>query len=770
MGQVVGTIAVIVVILLAVGGLSGRARKRGRNARRPLAVPAVVRTRPSPSPVRSRVSGATMVPQYGTTVPSSRGADFVWQPPGAVLTVAGYKISGGMVYVGKARGAQYDGMACIIDPMLPVARPADQDPGARMGYWPSYRDIAPSCRLTYLQWLSSGKCDPNADIGYVFLYFYGLERRLLVDRPAPAEEALLVAELSRLRSIYAVNGSFEGYSRVLLETVEMIRLLGDPEGMQIFEPDLSLPVGRMPPALKVAIARKVVADQPLAFNLAAAGLIGVARDAPSLNTLTLDRARPAFLQLLRPRFEKAFPQGLKLRNRKDSHLRLEYRAATAGLRIDLAALAKVEPLPDPATLTWTKLLDLAMQVAGELQSYASLLAYHPDRAKSLSALVGCPPELSSSIATEARAWVAGLPRPIAATRFAELARNAIGVTGAKWTARHHRLVAQALACVERGLEPDLLDGSVSLSDDTPVFVFPDQRSGRSPSYAVAATAAILVAGLARASVDRVEAIEAIWLEQARVRLGLAADEMVRLRARLWWLRGTSGGLSKARRLLAEAPASDRETVAWSAAVAAGAGGLVEREQVAVLETIYGKLGVSRQALYATLHAAAASSAPAASEPITVAVELPEAVHAIPRPPESRKPGLDEARIQRVRAETARVSSVLAEVFVEEETTLSEKEPDRSPSNAFTGLDAAHTALVERLLASPNWSRAEFETAARADGLMPDGALEAINEWAFERFDEPLLEDGDALTVNAALLVRLTERADDRAGEWSVETR
>ncbi len=687
----------------------------------------------------------------------SRGNNFAWHPPGAVATIAGHTIPGGMVYVGNAGGAQYEGTGCVIDPALPVARVAEQDPSAKMGYWPSYRDISPSCRLIYLRWLSTGKADPATDIGYVFLYFYGLERRLLVDRPGPEEGALLVAELRRLRSIYAGNGSFDGYSRALLETVEMIRLLADPSGMQTFVPDLTLPVGSMPPLLKVAIARKVVADEPLDFALAAAGLVGVARNALSLNTLALDRARVAFLQLLRPRFEAAFPQGFKLRNRKDSHLRFEYRAAAAGLRVDLAALAKIETLPDPATLTWTKLLDLAVQVAGELQTYAALLAGHPDRAKSLTALVGCPAELASSIAVEARVWVAGLPGPVAPTPFADLARHAIGVTGAKWTTRHHRSVAQALACVERGMEPDPLDGSAPLEDSTTVYVFADHGSKRSPSYTLAATAAILVAGFARARPDKADAIETTWLKMAHTRLGLAADEWVRLQARLLWLRGTNAGLAKARRLLADASASDRETVAWSAAVAAAAGGLVEREQVAVLEATYDKLGVSRQGLYTTLHGAAATSASPATEPVTVVVEPPATVHKIPPPAADDKPGLDEARIRRVRDETERVSSVLAEIFVEETHDAPDIEPVGSPG--LTGLDAAHAALVERLLSAHSLPRAGFEAAAQAAGLMPDGALEEINEWAFERFDEALLEDGERVTLNAALLARMTEQAD-----------
>ena len=35
--------------------------------------------------------------------------------------------------------------------------------------------------------------------------------------------------------------------------------------------------------------------------------------------------------------------------------------------------------------------------------------------------------------------------------------------------------------------------------------------------------------------------------------------------------------------------------------------------------------------------------------------------------------------------------------------------------------------------------------------MPDGALEAINEWSYDKFDEELIEDGDPLIINMALL-------------------
>jgi hypothetical protein len=43
-------------------------------------------------------------------------------------------------------------------------------------------------------------------------------------------------------------------------------------------------------------------------------------------------------------------------------------------------------------------------------------------------------------------------------------------------------------------------------------------------------------------------------------------------------------------------------------------------------------------------------------------------------------------------------------------------------------------------------RRRFEETARGLRLLPDGAIETINDWGFERFDEPLIEDEDSILV------------------------
>ena len=76
---------------------------------------------------------------------------------------------------------------------------------APLPYFPHYIDLSPSQRFTYLNWLRN--VDNPIDIGYVFLYFYGLERHLLLGNIDKA-----VTQIIRLRNHHQ-NKSFHGYTQ-----------------------------------------------------------------------------------------------------------------------------------------------------------------------------------------------------------------------------------------------------------------------------------------------------------------------------------------------------------------------------------------------------------------------------------------------------------------------------------------------------------------------------------------------------------------------------
>jgi hypothetical protein len=72
-----------------------------------------------------------------------------------------------------------------------------------------------------------------------------------------------------------------------------------------------------------------------------------------------------------------------------------------------------------------------------------------------------------------------------------------------------------------------------------------------------------------------------------------------------------------------------------------------------------------------------------------------------------------------------------------------------------GLDVDHSALLRLLVGRNEWSRAELEDAAADLDLMLDGALEQINDMAFDRFDMPLCEGDDPIEINPEIMNELT---------------
>ena len=333
------------------------------------------------------------------------------------------------------------------------------------------------------------------------------------------------------------------------------------------------------------------------------------------DNLALRAMRPDFLKLVRLRFEAAYPAGLLLRNRRNARLALEYHPACMGLRVDLAASSR--HLTDPIKLDWSKFVEFAGRAAADLAPLGRLLAFHPERRHSLAALASCPPELAGQLGEPARNWLNALSVPVADVAFKELAQHAIAKHPSKWTLREHREVCEALASAGWCMIPDAADGPERLEDDTVVQLIADPPL-RSPRFGIAAATALLVAAIARTVGDQGAEVEERWLDKAGERLALQAGDVLRLRARLHWLRRSATNPAKAGRLMKDAGPEDREFAAWSATIATLAAGPPDKPRLIALEAIYDKLEVPRRALYATMHGAVAAETQGAAQPVIIA--------------------------------------------------------------------------------------------------------------------------------------------------------
>ena len=128
-------------------------------------------------------------------------------------------------------------------------------------------------------------------------------------------------------------------------------------------------------------------------------------------------------------------------------------------------------------------------------------------------------------------------------------------------------------------------------------------------------------------------------------------------------------------------------------------------------------------------------------------------------PSSKTIHLDQAILARRRSETDDVSALLSTIFTtteDEGGTTDGAEAAQPPSAAatpapgaplVTGLDQQHSCLLHELAARHSLGREEFEALAARHGVLPDGAIDLLNEVAFQAAGEPVVEGDDDLSIN-----------------------
>jgi hypothetical protein len=703
--------------------------------------------------------------------PTPEQGDRFWIPAGQAARVGMLTLPGGLLYVGHGLPAVYPWRGpepALIDPSLSVAWVNPERGAAPMGYWPSYSNITPSDRAAYLDWLQDGRRDPAASIGHVFLFFYGLERRFLFDAQgsvqARAERELLLAEAERLLGIYGGYRSFRGY---VTQFLEIGRLLGGPlPRLDELHPPAAHWGEGSSFALRLGLGMMSAAGAAVPPDWAYAWLIS----RPDLRMRTPFRRCPEEVrQLFEIRYrEKLRDGGLKPRPGK-ARLRLDYYPASPTFPGGGISVVLPQNLPDVSehTAPLRKLQEIFYRSCDELDAYSRRLGRTGD-STSPAALALLPPELirdrEGDSIRQLRQWLESRlgSEDVGLIDLVDLAVHWPCQNAGRLTRREAETLGGFLASLGFGIEPDPRFGNTGpVSGQAVLFRFPAEverpPNGPTAEYQAAALLLHLAAAVSTADGSVTAAEERHLAEHLENALHLEAAERVRLKAHLRWLLASPPGLNGVKKRIGILPESYRRSIGQFLITVAGADGSIGAEELKLLTQIYGLLGLEAQSVYSDVHALASAAAPPASDAITVRPAAPSpggfALPAAPGPaPAAPAAGisLDLGKIREKLAETERVSNLLGGIFQEEPTAPAA--PPRSPAaQLLAGLDAAHSALLRQLAARPVWPRLEVERLAGALGLLPEGALEVINEAAFERCGSALLEGNETIEIDPTVL-------------------
>ncbi len=565
-----------------------------------------------------------------------------WVPPGQSARVAGYDIPGGFIYIGQHLPSAVGTIEpALINPALPLGNDEPYRSGHDLAPAPSYHLISPDSRAAYLAWLAGGRDCADLPIGFVSLFFSGLERRVLVDAaddPAVRHELpAIAAEVRRLKAARVpADNSFNSYACAFLDVLDLLcapnRRPGSspPSGAP---PAPCLDRWPVPMALRVALAGFAVTGRPVPADWARSW----AWYHPSLFPQTPQTRCPQeFEQLFAVRYTRRFAAGLVPQTAARPPIRIGYAPASPG--IDAVVLDRPD-LPDVleeprATRELGTLVD---SVTDALTPYSRWLGRTPGGHGSLASTVLLPADLLDldpgplgHLLAWANAHLDGqFAAVIDASEFSAFWSTADPAGMSRDEAASLALI---LARAGLGVEPDVRFGGPALAPGPAVLFRLDREAADAPSRGYLAATTMLHLGAAVALAAGQGSAPTCRTRRERSRSGIDADgstangarsgpddsanaiitglaaevrlsvtERSRLAARLRWLFASGAALPRSDRRISALTAAEREAAGYFLVSVATAGPVLAPETVTALTKAYRMLGLDADLAYRRLH-------------------------------------------------------------------------------------------------------------------------------------------------------------------------
>lgn len=760
----------IVVTLFVIGG--GLLLQRKSQKSTSVSAPARRLQPPSiPARVMPYDAGISVSVSFGDAVPVERGprrksVKLDWYPPDQPVSHEGLCIARGMIYAAGGP-LQWPGEPSAIITSLSVSRCA-ADPLQQFGYYPSYEQITPEQRRCYLEWLAAGREDAapsQRSLGYVFLFFYGLERRILVEGD---RDPALLDEIVRLLQHYGPahkSRSLKSYA------LQLLHFTGWQLGSDYYRalwPRLLEFDGDRPDqdGIRFVLANLHQRGEPLDWTVAYRLAMG---NEESRRSTVVTKARKKFWELFEKRFDQQFPGGIVLEAAKQPAL-AQYRPASSAL-IQMSYDRKRGNsfelrLPNVAGLyrQFKALPEIWNSCVDDLSGYSRALGSKKQgQAAALAAWQALPPDLRR--AGEHPAKPAFDEIITTASRDGDYIFTPVGVLAelagiderAKLTAGQSREVAELVSGLGWQFAPNPEITGLPLVWVQEVALYP-AIPGESSEPHVSGLVRLLYLAVTLAAADGViEAEELDTFYQIVTSQIKRESDWRPLRATEASLRrDTNVALRSLPQMAKLIPKESRPFVLRTMAHIAAADNEVTLDELKILRRMARAFELDADAAEKLLRE------DEAFRKVTVAgTREKSSGEAIPARPSGQPAtfALDHDRIKALTQETHEVISMLSVVMAESDEAPVAAPVAVAPVHGETpapvawlsGLDERYQAAVLTLVRHDELTTVDFDALAAKYHLMPDDLLNAVNTWADETLGDFLLERGENLRIFRALL-------------------
>ncbi len=768
-GLIAAIIAIIVFIFSLIGklitALLSKKKKSDKSVTQKFQYPAGSEHGKSSTAVGQR-------PAPDITLRATRTNTPYWAGIGQSITVKGYTIKNPMTY--WSDGTCSPSEASGIDRSLPVGNPDDEDMQA-LPYWPRYSTLTLGQRGKYLTWISKGRITDLDEIGYAFIFFYGLERRAIIERK---DIDSILEETRRLLSRYPSSSSFNSYLNYFIAYVVGLKLNEmDEAGIQKNFPKLD---ALDETATKVVLSFYYRKNKSIPWDLG----YSIARNSLKSAKSNITRKSPDLLkQLFKKKYHAHFPEGIQL-DPNDTQIKIPYRPASPTLIYYFRYPNASNPpeslsltIPRTATNQFDTLLKIWTESIEELRSVSAKLSRTEGKItrEVYSAL---PSALKEEIKhPDKELWQQFLSSktPVKGSiivKISELAPLLEFEKRGTLTATQSRDLTQAARDIGYVLVPDhkLSGASYRWKDSVAVIPMRDKKLQPSENFQKVALIFEMAYAIAASDENVSELEEKFLYEFISKRSTLNDFDLECIQALHGILEIQPPSLLKIGKRVSKYLNPEQKVK-----IANFLGDIVlldnkfEKQEQKSLKSVFKALEIDPSISDELIGKLLIGQA--AEEPTTVVKARRSRIgEAIPAPQETDVFRIDEEKLKQRMIETQAVQEILSNVFdqeQEEEESRIEREPvvpvpvvaDTEnialkglnlpfPQGSLVSLDVKYLSVLNDIVMSKDLSKDDFTGLVRKYNLMPQAAFDDINSWADEELGDFLLEDlEDRIIIN-----------------------
>jgi polyhydroxyalkanoate synthesis regulator phasin len=665
-----------------------------------------------------------------------------WVLPGEVVEIGKYKITAGFFYFGTLFLNQH-GLSepSLINADMPFPNKFKNSPhNSKAPDFLDYARLNPLQRREYLAWLSGGRSDPNANEWVVLLFICGLERRFIEDAErgivSTEEKSEIRNEALRLLNIYGRRHNDAGQSIANFFKFTEFKL--SDRKLYSF-PAPAFPYGSSNEIYAIVTLNQIAKDDLVLDADIAFLWLTCSNALTKIIPLSLDYEDFKFLYKIR--FDEKYKNKLKINLRK-KELSITETYLPVSKLIDKQTLNIPDKLFDIDIDFKPFVYDLAIKVCAEFIRYTSAINNNKDisskRKRFIKPFVFWDNKDKDTVA----GIIQKLTKNVDCSSFFD----------AGWLTQQFDLnlkfsddtfkdIIAGFEANKIGVEPDILANPFDTNEKTCFYMHTLSEQPPVERWNNSYECALLCAQLLTCALNEVIPNAERLYFPGIISIGKLDDYFCnRVSAAYIYMRAYpasfSDSVSKFKKYRKENKMVIIQYVSKTFDEYMKNGFQISYESTQFLEKLYKEFKINKKELYSNIHSSNQNSIHSSNQ--------------------NKELVLDKKKINKLRKETEHVSKVLSNIFTDKEdaAVLEPKAKEnnvKKHSKNIWGLDDAHSELLFLLITKEEWQKKDLIPIAKKLDLMLDGAIETINEKAFENFDEPLIEDDDSLLINKELV-------------------